>query len=131
MIIPEQVEKTLEIYEYYDGPLSSLVLLKDGRKALVEVFNWSHETSELWEIAVLIQDEELAKIKKEKPLVREFLLQKVKSGAVYLWHYKNRLCNSTLMDEVALLEFTKNMGEEYRFEGNADDWNHLLEGCNG
>lgn len=31
---PSDIKKTLEIYEYYDGPLSSLIEFKDGKKRL-------------------------------------------------------------------------------------------------
>jgi len=132
MLHPENFEKTLEIYEYYDGPLSSLVLFKEGQRALVEVFNWSHETKELWELAVLIEsDAELAKLKEEKPLLKDFFRKKVEKKQVFLWHYTNRICNASVLDEVSLLEFTKNMSDEYKFEGNSEDWNHILENCCG
>ena len=128
MIHPENVEKTLEIYEYYDGPLSSLVLFKDGQKALVEVLNWSHKTVEMWQIAVIIEsEEELKQLKEEKPLLKNLFKRKVEKNQAFLWYFKDRVCYVSQLNEDSVLEFTKDMSDEYQFEGSSEEWKSLLE----
>lgn len=132
MIHPENVEKTLEIYEYYDGPLSSLVLFKDGQKALVEVLNWSHKTVEMWQIAVMIEsEEELTQLKEEKPLLKDLFKRKVEKNQAFLWYFKDRVCHVSQLNEASVLEFTKDMSDEYQFEGSSEEWKYLLEGSCG
>ena len=122
MVHPENIDKILEIYEYYDGPLSSLVLLKNGTKILLEVIDWSHQTKELWELAVVLTEDEINLLKKDQPSLKLFLMEKVIENKVYLWYYQNLEVYVKIISKQELEKLIIDMSLDYKFEDNSQEW---------
>ena len=122
MVHPENIDKILEIYEYYDGPLSSLILLKSGTKILLEVINWSHQTKELWELAVVLTEDEINLLKKDQPSLKLFLMEKVIENKVYLWYYHNLEVSVKIISKQELEKLIIDMSLDYKFEDNSQEW---------
>ena len=117
---PRDIKKTLEIYEYYDGPLSSLIEFKDGRKAFREIVDYTKESLGTTELVIMCSDEEIQTFKKQELSMKKFIIEKTQKKEVILWNHKK---GTSLLVELKDIEFIlKNMNNEYKFKDTSGDW---------
>lgn len=123
---PKDCQRTLEIYEYYDGPLSSLVEFKDGSKALVEVRDWEHNVKCLWELVTLCNDEDIARLKSNTVALRDFILNKATASQVILWHHHSQGCSATYLSKEETLPHLEGMSDQFIFKDTSKNWTNYV-----
>lgn len=118
---PNQIIQTLEIYEYYDGPISRLVLFSSGRQALIESITVGAEYSE--DLVIFLNSEDLTRLKKEQPLMKKFISEISTTNDIFVYRYNSKdvlIRKIPTCEVLNLLE--EKISDEYYFEDNSHFW---------
>jgi hypothetical protein len=119
---PDQILKNIEIYEYYDGPISRLVLFSSGKIALIESLSLGQQI-EREDLVIILEQDDLIKLKKELPLMKSFVLEIAKKNPIFIYRYSK--------DNVIVLPIEKNeilplltdvFSDDYYFEDTSRIW---------
>lgn len=114
------IDKILEIYEYYDGPISRLVLLKNGKKALVELHDFCHKTKKVSELLIELSEEELNELKTKCPPLKQFYSKMASQEKVYLLTIKDEEFNSKKLTSEEVVSLLVQMSDDLKFEDNSE-----------